>query len=273
MTLDKFGQSSNQSNLMLSKLHYNQNNLKYTSAGDIDAENLKICNVKTPLTDTDVTNKKYVDIEISKLSNDMLKALHNITDKIIKKTSQSLVDVKKYIQVHTTSTRNDLEDLRLRNEKLNKSMDTLNDYINNIDNEIKNKLQSVYSNIADNKKGSGDLKQVVDNMLNDFIEIKKNMNAYHDDDKIRLTNIEASMNNLMPIILGIKDENLKFLGQSSLDNLQSTLNTVDKSLERLLFDILKKKVLFISADNVEFLIKNNLKDLKSDVVNIKAKVK
>lgn len=63
MPIDKFGRSFKSSSArssLLSKFH-TARSLKYTIDGDIDVENLKICNVKTPTLDDEVTNKKYVD--------------------------------------------------------------------------------------------------------------------------------------------------------------------------------------------------------------------
>lgn len=69
MPLDKFGRSLSSTALLSSRLRYGGGNIKHTIDGHIDAENLRICNVKEPIADADATNKHYVDVEINKIKN------------------------------------------------------------------------------------------------------------------------------------------------------------------------------------------------------------
>lgn len=75
MPLDKFGRSSSSTTLLSSRLRYGGHiggKIKHTTDGDIDAENLKICNVKEPTADGDASNKHYVDTQINKIKNSFL---------------------------------------------------------------------------------------------------------------------------------------------------------------------------------------------------------
>lgn len=65
MSLNKFGHRSGIYNPTVPKLTYE---FVHTTDGNINIENVKICNLKEPTIDTDASNKGYVDMQDQKLS-------------------------------------------------------------------------------------------------------------------------------------------------------------------------------------------------------------
>lgn len=57
MSLDKFGRHSRKQ----AATSYSKSVLPHTPEGDIDAENLRICNLKPPIDKNDATTKEYID--------------------------------------------------------------------------------------------------------------------------------------------------------------------------------------------------------------------
>lgn len=78
MPLDKFGHSFHDKKY--SNKFQQTNSLKFTVSGDVDMENLRICNVKEPLLNNDVVNKEYLEKELA-----------NIVDQISIITKDSLI--------------------------------------------------------------------------------------------------------------------------------------------------------------------------------------
>lgn len=69
MGLDKFGRASSSSSASSSLAHAEKKLMRnspvsFTTDGNIDCENRRLCNVKAPHANVDVTNKKYVDEKI-----------------------------------------------------------------------------------------------------------------------------------------------------------------------------------------------------------------
>ncbi|KAJ8916435.1 hypothetical protein NQ315_014648 [Exocentrus adspersus] len=91
MSVDKFGRSSHLGQRHNNSLQdfmkfYSSFRLSLTSDGNIDASNLKICNVNEPTQASDVTTKKYVDMVQS--NQDVLKqAVQSMKDNIHKQAN------------------------------------------------------------------------------------------------------------------------------------------------------------------------------------------
>lgn len=64
MSVDKFGRVATAAMHTPHELLLPKVALAHTSDGNIDIENLKICNVKAPTSNTDVANKAYVDQQV-----------------------------------------------------------------------------------------------------------------------------------------------------------------------------------------------------------------
>uniref|UniRef100_A0A6P7H9C5 Uncharacterized protein LOC114349010 n=1 Tax=Diabrotica virgifera virgifera TaxID=50390 RepID=A0A6P7H9C5_DIAVI len=67
MTVDKFGHHSRGGGGSAQKV--TRVTFPHTSDGNINAENVKICNVKDPSENGDAATKKYVDAQINELRN------------------------------------------------------------------------------------------------------------------------------------------------------------------------------------------------------------
>lgn len=111
MPLNKFGQSAiaSKNASLISKFQPLNNQLKYTIHGDLDLENIKICNIKDPSLDGDAVNKKYVDVKDNIYSN--------LIEKIEKKIDNLEQSVTKNWIIYTNKID---ENTSLYEEKLKK---------------------------------------------------------------------------------------------------------------------------------------------------------
>lgn len=137
MSVDKFGRSnidrgipSSSSSHLFSPYRHG---FIFTEDGNIDVENLKLSNVKSPTNDNDVCNKRYVDGSLTSLN----KELHTIIEMSSKNTIRELEhgDIKNiYLKIadvdnKITSFKEDIsrEVVNLRNEFLAKIEILVND--------------------------------------------------------------------------------------------------------------------------------------------------
>lgn len=90
MSLDKFGRHSRKQ----AATSYSKSVLPHTPEGDIDAENLRICNLKPPIDENDATTKEYVNNLLStrmeEINNEVVK-MHDL----LKQHETKLKDLQK----------------------------------------------------------------------------------------------------------------------------------------------------------------------------------
>lgn len=113
MSLNKFGRSSKAPNEV--KVIRTQNLFAFTSQGDYDLQDRKLCNVKIPTEDSDAATKKYVDAN-------SVSAMNTFNEKF-KQTEKLIVsDVNKKISNLTktvlTSSQTSTERTTLLNTKI-----------------------------------------------------------------------------------------------------------------------------------------------------------
>lgn len=166
MPLNKFGQSRNASkqSSFLSKFQ-STNLLKFTPDGNIDVEHLKICNVKQPSHDTDAVNKKYVDLEVKTLSDNVTKINNEIKKSIsdsnllINRLNLSLHKVEQGLNLYITKFDKQLAHFTAAVEEVNNKVMVATDkisqqkeIINTLALEVDNKNKS-NKNMIDEKWG------------------------------------------------------------------------------------------------------------------------
>lgn len=115
MPLDKFGRSarSSASSSLLTKFQF-ASAFKYTTTGDLDVENLKICNVNEPTLDNDVANKKYVDSKNSII----IKHFDEVDSRITLRFKENETRVEKLQAVSIANNRKFEDKLKTVNDRL-----------------------------------------------------------------------------------------------------------------------------------------------------------
>lgn len=118
MSIDKFGRSTSaRSGVDVSSSHLlsSRRGFVFTEDGNIDIEELKLCNVQSPTEYGDAVNKKYVDdniapviLEFNSLRNDISQLTLDLTEQktsltVIEKTLEKLKTVVTAIDMNIAS--------------------------------------------------------------------------------------------------------------------------------------------------------------------------
>lgn len=82
MTIDKFWRSSSRKRkrILLRGGVGDHNSFMHTPEGNIDFENLKLCNLNKPSAPLDVTNKQYVDDQMKYWADEFSKNIEDRTE-------------------------------------------------------------------------------------------------------------------------------------------------------------------------------------------------
>lgn len=215
MSVDKFGRtnidrgaSSNSSHLLSPYRH----GFIFTEDGNIDVENLKLSNVKSPTNDKDVSTKRYVDDSLTSLN----KELHTFIEKYSKDTIQELEhkyinniylkisDVDGKVKTFSESLEiikkliyNEVENLR--NEFLNQITILSNDrtiIITDLSNKISNLTTAVELNTLNlNKISNLDLSAKIMSVEKLTKNIERELNQFRDTVTRQMSEVYLDMTN------------------------------------------------------------------------------
>ena len=96
MSINKFGQSSAPSKRMR-MTHIPGVVLEYTVDGNVNIENLRLCNLKAPTNDNDAVNKKYLDEKYDVLLKE-IKNLASDRNSLLSYVTKSLKELAQHIK-------------------------------------------------------------------------------------------------------------------------------------------------------------------------------
>jgi hypothetical protein len=303
MSVNKFGRSS------LSRYSHTYRNrftfergggggviLNYTPDDNIDAGNLKICNIKDPTHNTDAANKRYVDALRVEDKKSVIAALKILDDKMLYSSEQYLKQIESAVGKINDKTHSDISQLKEENfnhiERVNTNLgkqisdmlDQFNDHFKQVDadmknllnihNELKNQLKThddaIKINASTLKENTANLKQSVsqnETKLEHITSIMTDIKAYEGDMKNILETFEKSIKNANSEISTIGDKctlKIRLLNSKHLTNLY-------KELEKVKIDALEAAKLLPENDDKKRLIdtvNTNVARCQKEVHNI-----
>lgn len=264
MSVDKFGRSiisgsptSSDSSHLLSPYRHG---FIFTSDGNIDVENLKLCNVKSPTESSDCVNKQYVDTN----NENLLKKIDTVKNTIP-------IIVAKHSDLERKAFVDNVRDLESR---INTAMNVIPDMINQkiyldtqtykrkYDDEIK-KLQQKVDDVTksinqqidlDTKsyktKYDEELKKIRKAIVSDATEVRavltQNISDLKNDINYELTNLKYDLKNL------IKEKVVEQDGKidKDLTSIENKLKDFQKTVQNRI-DLLENRIVNFRLDTVE----------------------
>lgn len=195
MSLNKFGRSSLPSSHNI-RQHFSVGGvlLKYTSDGNISADNLKIANLKEPTSDRDAVNKKYIDDKAQYLENNVhtLKSLLDNNINRLTSISSALEEyAAKFINIDNVRAQ-DLRDIEVAYYKLDKKFDEkLAQQINQQEDATSNAILEVILNI--DKKLNEHYVKISEEIKDRDVQFENNINILSSEVKSLSKTIDADI--------------------------------------------------------------------------------
>lgn len=197
MSLDRFGRAAPLSGGLKNDQMIMRSPISYTSEGNLDCDNKKLCNVKDPESNVDAANRKYVNEKIEKdlLQHQAMiqKALKSMNDTL---TAQFNVHIKEANQSHTKTLNNETQLEKVKNTfmQINKDIATLQgqmqetvkhfDILETKFSVMNNKIISVIKTLNETTirqniyQVNGDIEAVKKASHKDFVSVQKEMNEF-----------------------------------------------------------------------------------------------
>lgn len=157
MSLDKFGRSAASSSSASTGgtshlLSPYRHGFTFTSDGNIDVENLKLSNVKSPTNDNDVCNKRYVDDNLLSLN----KELNTIIEMSLRSAIRELQskDIRRiYLEISESKKKGKKlgDDVDDKINKFNESLETIKELISQEIDKLREEFLSKIKILSDDR--------------------------------------------------------------------------------------------------------------------------